>query len=111
MLIDDVAEASAAWYNITMEPLKKKSMFWDVDVLDAEKNEKFIIGRILDFGDADDFQWAMRAYGAEKIKKGILESRTLNGKSLSFWCQYFAIDPLQCINKLSRKTQNAFWRR
>ena len=94
-----------------METLKKKSMFWDVDVIDIEKNEKFIIGRILDFGDTDDFKWAMRVYGEEKIKKGILKSRTLSGKSLSFWSQYFSIDPLQCINKLSQKTQSAFSRK
>ena len=86
-------------------------MFWDVDAPDIEKNEKFIIGRILDFGDMDDIQWAMRMYGAEKIKKCILESRTLSGKSLSFWSQYFSINPSQCISKLSQKTQNAFSRR
>ena len=100
-----------AWYNNAMETLKKKSMFWDVNAVDAEKNEKFIISRILDFGDIDDFRWAMSAYGLEKIKKGVLESRTLGRKSLSFWCQYFYLDPSQCINKLLGKTQSAFWRR
>lgn len=86
-------------------------MFWDVDAVDSRKDEKFIIQRILDFGNTDDFEWAMRMYGAEKIKKGVLESRTLSGKSLSFWCQYFNIDPSQCISKLSQKTPNAFSRR
>lgn len=94
-----------------MESLKKKSIFWDVDAVDVAKNEKFIIQRILNFGDADDFRWAMQTYGAEKIRKGVLESRALSGKSLSFWCQYFNIDSSQCISKLSQKTQNAFWRR
>jgi len=94
-----------------METLKKKSMFWDVDAVDTQKNEKFIINRILDFGDADDFKWAMNTYGPERIKKGVLESRTLGKKSLSFWCQYFYLDPSQCINKLSGGIQSAFWRR
>lgn len=94
-----------------MESLKKKSIFWDVNAMDVGKNEKFIIQRILDFGDADDFKWAVQTYGAGKIKKGVLESRTLSGKSLSFWCQYFNIDPLQCISKLSQRKQSAFWKR
>ncbi|MDO8474132.1 MAG: hypothetical protein Q7S62_01085 [bacterium] len=94
-----------------METLKKKSMFWDVDAIDTKKNEQFIIGRILDFGDADDLEWAMSIYGPEKVKKGVLESKTLSRKSLSFWCQYFYLDPSQCISKLLGKTQSAFWKR
>lgn len=94
-----------------METLKKKSMFWDVDTVDAAKDEKFIIGRILDFGDADDLKWAMRVYGLKKLKEGVLKSRTMGRKSLSFWCQYFSLDPLQCISKLLQKTQSAFWAR
>ena len=45
-----------------METLKKKSLFWDVDAIDIEKNEKFIMGRILDFGDADDFKCSLSLY-------------------------------------------------
>lgn len=94
-----------------METLKKKSMFWDVDAVDTKKNEKFIISRILDFGDVDDFRWAMRMYGSEKIGRGVVRSKTLSPKSLSFWCQYFSINPLRCINKPLGKTQSAFWKR
>ena len=94
-----------------METLKKKSMFWDVDTVDIEKNANFVIGRVLNFGDADDFRWAVRVYGREKIKEGILKSKVLSAKSLSFWCQYFHINPEQCISKLLRKTPSAFSQR
>ena len=86
-------------------------MFWDVKTVDITKNAPFIITRILNFGDIDDFAWAMRIYGQEKIKKNTMESRAVNAKSLSFWCQYFHIDPRQCISKLLRKTPSAFWQR
>lgn len=92
-----------------METLKKKTLFWDTDNADPQKHNAFIIGRILNFGDIDDFNWAMRFYGKEKIKGAILESRELSRKTLFFWCQYFNIDKTKCLRKQSVVKQNAFW--
>ncbi len=75
-----------------METLQKTSLFWDVAGLDPRQNERFIIERILAFGDEEDFHWAEDFYGAEKIKKALLRSRTLDKKSLSFWRYYFNIE-------------------
>ena len=86
-------------------------MFWDVDTVDIEKNASFVIGRVLNFGDTDDFRWALRVYGQEKIKEVIMKNKTLSAKSISFWCQYFHINPKQCTSKLLRKTPSAFSQR
>jgi len=92
-----------------METLKKKTLFWDTDILDPQKNDTFIIRRILDFGDVDDFQWAIGFYGREKMRGVILEGKPLNRKSFSFWCQYFNIDKSECLRKQSATRQSAFW--
>lgn len=94
-----------------METLKKKTLFWDVADLNPLKDYNFIIGRILNFGDTEDFKWAMKFYGLEKVKQSLLESRQLEKKSLYFWCQYFNIDKSQCISKLSANKHSAFWQR
>lgn len=94
-----------------METLRKTSLFWDASRVDPESNQKFIIERILDFGDEEDFQWAMEYYGKDKIVKNLIKSRKLSKKSLLFWCRYFNINIEQCLgNQLSIK-QSAFYNR
>ena len=94
-----------------METLKKTALFWDVADIDPKKNEKFVIERILAFGNEDDFHWAKKFYGDEIIKKNILKSKTLDTRSLYFWCKHFNIDQNLCIRKQLTKKPSAFWRR
>ncbi|OGI28666.1 MAG: hypothetical protein A2288_00795 [Candidatus Moranbacteria bacterium RIFOXYA12_FULL_44_15] len=95
----------------TQEILKKRSLFWDVGKLDVEKNARFIMERILNFGDVEDFRWARDIYGSDKLKESLLSSRTLNDRSLLFWCNYFKLDKDQCLKTQSSRKQSAFWKR
>lgn len=90
-----------------METIKKKTLFWDVEAPDAERDEKFIIGRILSFGDIADFRWAKKYYGLAKIKKSVLTNKAMDLKSSSFWRQYFNIDK-SCLPRQSTTRQSAF---
>ena len=94
-----------------METLQKTSLFWDVKDLDPRKHARFIIERILAFGDKDDFNWAVNFYGKEEIKKCFLKSKALDKKSLSFWCHYFNLNKKKCIQSQSTKKQSMFWKR
>ncbi|MFA4998417.1 MAG: hypothetical protein WC514_00085 [Candidatus Paceibacterota bacterium] len=94
-----------------METLQKVSLFWDVRDLDPQKHARFIIERILAFGDENDFSWAVGFYGKEKIKECFLKSRSLDRKSTSFWCQYFNLGHLKCIQNQLIKKQNIFWKK
>jgi len=94
-----------------MDTLKKRSLFWDVSEMDPQKNERFIIERILNFGDADDYRWALGFYGEEKIKKALLEGKSITKKSLSFWCQFFNLNIEKCIANQSILKQSAFSKR
>ncbi|MFA6171075.1 MAG: hypothetical protein WCW77_02990 [Patescibacteria group bacterium] len=95
-----------------MKPTEKKALFWDTDKINAVKNKVFVIRRILDAGDLDDFRWARKFYGLEAIKSLVPGSgAVLNKKSFSFWCQYFNIDKNKCLKKQSARKQGAFWKR
>jgi len=94
-----------------MQTLLKKSLFWDVAKVDIRKNVKFIIERILNYGDESDFRWARKIYGDDKVKETLLKSRTLDKKSLSFWCQYFKLDQNKCLKNQSAKKPSWFSRR
>jgi len=94
-----------------METLQKTSLFWDVRDIDPQKHARFIIERILAYGDETDFNWAINFYGKEKIKEYFLKSKTLDKKSLSFWCQYFNLNEEKCIRNRSTQKQSAFWKR
>ncbi len=94
-----------------METLQKVSLFWDVRDLDPRKHAQFIIERILAYGDESDFNWAIDFYGKEKVKDYFLKSKTLDRKSLSFWCQYFNLNKKKCIQKQLTQKQSVFLKR
>jgi hypothetical protein len=98
-------------YDSNMKTLEKKSLFWDVKTPDPKTNSRFIIERILNFGDEEDFRWAVKFYTKEKIAQELLKIRTLNKKSLLFWCLYFNVNKEKCLNQQSTREQNAFWKR
>ncbi len=97
-----------------MLPLTKKSLFWDTDPnsIDIIKNKRYIIERILRFGDMDDYNWMRNTYSTKNIKNVILEERSdLDPKSINFWCNNFSIKESICMEKLSAKTQELFWKK
>lgn len=90
----------------------KNYLFWDVarKNIDLRKHKKFIIGRIMDKGDLDDYRLAVNYYGVDEIKKNI-KNRNLNNKSLNFWCLIFNLNKEICARRQSIKKQSMFWRR
>lgn len=93
--------------------LSKAYLFWDVKIKlsDIEKYKKFIIERILERGDLEDYLWAVASFGRKEIVKNILSAKTLNKKSLNFWCLIFKIDKKKCILNQSIKKRELFWKR
>jgi uncharacterized radical SAM superfamily Fe-S cluster-containing enzyme len=94
-----------------MKTLEKKSLFWDSEKLDINKNKKHIVERILAFGDVDDFVWMMKKYDKEEVKEIFLNSRRLDKKSINFWQYYFNINDKKWEKDQSTKKQSMFWRK
>jgi hypothetical protein len=73
-----------------MKPIKLNNfsphLFWDVnpDSLDLEKNKKYIIHRVLDYGLLSDWRLLYSYYGIEEISRNAVKIRDLDKKSASF---------------------------
>ncbi len=65
----------------------RQSLFWDVDPkkIDTKKHARYIIERILDFGNDDEVRWMGGVYSKRMIKKTIDNSRVLHAKSKNLW--------------------------
>lgn len=97
-----------------MSPLSKKTLFWDIDnsKLDIKEHSRYIIERILRFGDMNDYYWMRDNYKEEDIKNVLLLERVdLDPKSINFWYHYFNINESICTKKLLVKTQELYWAR
>ncbi len=61
-------------------------LFWDVnkDTLDAQKNKRLIIQRVLDYGLMQDWQTIKDYYGVDEIAQTATTLKELDPRSLSF---------------------------
>lgn len=73
-----------------MQPLNKKTLFWDVDTerLSYENDCFFIIERIFEFGDIEDFIWIKKVFKKELIEFTIRKSRSLSKRTRNFCHSY-----------------------
>lgn len=73
-----------------MQPLHKKTLFGYVDTekLSLENDWFFIIERILEYGDINDFLWMKNFYRKDLIEFTTHKSRNLSNKTRSL-CQAY----------------------
>ena len=65
----------------------RQSLFWDVDpkTINPKRHAKYIIERILDFGDDREVRWMWHTYQKSLIRDVVKHSRVLHDKSKSLW--------------------------
>ena len=65
----------------------RQSLFWDVNPknINAKKHARYIIERILDFGNDREAQWLFKRYRKNTIKKVVDNSRVLHPQSRTLW--------------------------
>ena len=63
-----------------------RHLFWDTDrrLLDFEKNRKYIIKQVLEYGMYSDWKMIEEYFGIEKIAETAMTLRDLEPKALSF---------------------------
>jgi hypothetical protein len=73
-------------------PAGVSALFWDIDprTLDLRRNARFIIRRVLDYGDAAAVNWLRRNYSDDDIRSVVAQPRGLARKTLAYWNQHFA---------------------
>lgn len=71
----------------------RQSLFWDVDpkTIDPEKHARYIIERILDFGDDNEVRWMWQYYNHDLIRDVIMKSRGIFPKTRIFWSLLLSI--------------------
>lgn len=65
----------------------RQTLFWDVNPakIDAKKNAKYVIERILDLGNDKEVKWMLKNYNKTTVKKVVANSRNLNPRTKSLW--------------------------
>ena len=88
-----------------------KRLFWDVDVnsLNAQKDQFFIIERVMNYGLWNDFVELMQFYGKETIRREIVQSSYLKKDVLNFLCLYLNLKPSQFKCCRRRQLTETHW--
>ncbi len=66
----------------------RQSLFWDVDPknIDLEKNARYVIERVLDFGRGEEVRWMFKQYPRERIAEVLRLPRSqVDPKSRALW--------------------------
>lgn len=65
----------------------RPSLFWDTDVkrLNVQKNAKYIIERIMDFGNEEEARWMRRYYPKSLLSEVVRRSKVLGSGSKTLW--------------------------
>lgn len=71
-----------------------KYLFWDVDVasLELERSAPYIIERVLEYGQMEDWNLLKKIYGLDKIREVALNIRSMDKVTLSFVSTIFNIE-------------------
>ena len=73
-------------------PAGVRGLLWDVDpaTVDVRRHARFLIRRVLDYGDARDLNWLRQTYDDNEIRSVVRAQRGLAHKTLVFWNRRFA---------------------
>jgi hypothetical protein len=68
-------------------------LFWDTspENVHLKRNARYIIERVLDYGDIDALSWLQRVYTAQTIIDVLSLSRNISEKSRNFWKIWFGV--------------------
>jgi hypothetical protein len=97
---------------MSLIPSHVKEFLWDINLetLSTEKHYKFIIERVLEFGDEEAMKWMIKTYTKEQIIEVLTSSKRISPKTGGFYALYFGIprEELLCIKKPFTQKQNRF---
>ncbi len=62
-------------------------LFWDADKsdIDTGKHSRYIICRVLDFGDTPEVRWLLDTYGEEAVRRVVASNPPLHPKTANYW--------------------------
>ncbi len=77
--------------------------FWDVnpEKLDPARNYRYILERLMEYGDDEAFRWMIKTYSKQKIIEVVKNSRAVSEKTASFWSNMYGIPKKDLVCKKS----------
>ncbi len=89
-----------------------KKLFWDVDfsTIDPVQNKRFVIERVLEYGDLYHFEKLKELYSIGDIKEVLKNSKTISFKTANFYALVLGVPRKEvlCLRKPSTQKQNRF---
>jgi hypothetical protein len=79
---------------ISIVPERLRSLFWDTSLrnIQIKQHARYIIERVLEFGDLDALEWLQRVYPTQTIIDVLSVSRAISEKSRNFWEIWFGVE-------------------
>lgn len=89
-----------------------RPIFWDTDFdrLEVAGHERYIVERVLEFGDDAAIRWLWRTFGPNTIADVVRQSRALSPNTANLWALVLDIpdEEVQCFSKHCRSTSGIF---
>lgn len=100
-------------YNLVMViPEIIRAYLWDVDVttLSPKKHHKFIIERVLEYGDFAAVEWLAENFEKEQIIEVLRVSKRISPKTGNFFAMYYKVpkESFECLKNPFTQKQNRF---
>ncbi|RDV82330.1 DUF6922 domain-containing protein [Ammonifex thiophilus] len=87
-------------------PERFRTIFWDVRPgdLDVREHKKFIIERVLEFGDEDAYRWMFATYTDEEIVEVAKASRRISPRTATMLANFYKVpeEEFACLRNASR---------
>jgi hypothetical protein len=77
----------------TVVPERFRPLFWDTNLskIHIKRNARYIIERVLEFGDMDAVKWLQKVYPLQTMIDVLNMSRIITEKSRNFWLTWFGV--------------------
>lgn len=87
--------------------------FWDIDPakLDVSQYPRYVIERLLEYGDFPELRWLFGRFSSEEIVEVLKRSRALSRKRARSWANYFNVSPeeIRCLRKSYQSQRESIW--
>ncbi len=69
-------------------------LFWDADKsgIDVQRHARYIVCRVLDYGDSPEVRWLFDTYGEEAIRNVVASGAPLHPKTANYWRKRFGLE-------------------
>ena len=94
-------------------PKELARYFWDVDAgkIDLVRNERYVIERLLEFGDTDAIRWILKHYSKQAVISSVKRSRQISPKTANFWALIYSIprEEVRCLEPSYLQLRKQVW--